>query len=239
MRWTHPVPCAILPAMQLYGSPLSCSAATRIALLEAGAPFEYVEVDAPTKRTRDGADYREIHPLGLVPALRTDDGQLITENAAVLQYVADAHPAAALAPPPGGLERVRLQQWLCFIGTELHKGVYAPLLGSEVPEAVRSWALEKGLSRFDYLARHLDGREFLLDRFSVADAYLVVVLTWSVATPIDLKKWPSLVAYLQRLQARPSVAAALHAERKLYGEELARHGRPVPAFLRPREATAS
>ncbi|MCY1008001.1 glutathione binding-like protein [Nannocystis pusilla] len=117
--------------------------------------------------------------------------------------------------------------------------MYAPLLGSEVPEAVRSWVLEKSVSRFDYLARHLDGREFLLDRFSVADAYLATALTWSIATPIDLKKWPSLVAYLQRLQARPSVAAALHAERKLYGEELTRHGRPLPAFMRPREATAS
>lgn len=232
-------PRAILSAMQLYGSPLSCSMATRIALLEAGAPFEYVEVDAPTKRTRDGADYRAIHPLGLVPALRTDDGRLITENAAVLQYVADALPAAGLAPPAGDPERVRLQQWLSFIGSELHKGVFAPLFASEVPDAVRSWVLERSASRFDYLARHLDGREFLLDRFSVADAYLATVLTWSIATPIDLKKWPSLVAYLQRLQARPSVAAALHAERKLYGEELARHGRPLPAFMRPREATAS
>ncbi|MDC0715980.1 glutathione S-transferase N-terminal domain-containing protein [Nannocystis bainbridge] len=220
--------------MQLYGLPLSCSLATRIALLEAGAPFEYVEVDGPTKRTLGGADYREIHPLGLVPALRTDDGQIVIENAAVLQYVADLLPAAELAPPAGSLERVRLQQWLGFIGTELHKGLFAPLFAPDVPEAVRAYALAKGTSRLDYVARHLEGREFLLDRFSVADAYLVTVLAWTLVTPIDLKQWPSLAAYARRLHARPSVAAAFHAERKLYTEELARHGKPLPAALRPR-----
>jgi glutathione S-transferase len=224
--------------MQLYGSPLSCSLATRIALLEAGAPVNYVEVDPITKRTGDGADYREIHPLGLVPALRADDGQLVTENAAVLQYVADRLPAAELAPRDG-LERARLQQWLCFVGTELHKGLFAVLLDEKAPAEARSYAIAKAAPRLDYLARHLDGREFLLDRFSVADAYLVTVLTWTIATPIELKKWPSLAAYAQRLQARPSVAAALAVERRLYAEELARHGKPVPAFLRPREATAT
>ncbi|MBZ5715248.1 glutathione S-transferase N-terminal domain-containing protein [Nannocystis pusilla] len=224
--------------MQLYGSPLSCSLATRIALLEAGAPVNYVEVDPVTKRTSDGADYREIHPLGLVPALRTDDGQLVTENAAVLQYVADRLPAAELAPRDG-LERARLQQWLCFVGTELHKGLFAVLFDEKAPAEARSYAIAKGAARLDYLARYLDGREFLLDRFSVADAYLVTVLTWTIATPIDLKKWPSLAAYAQRLQARPSVAAALAVERRLYAEQLARHGKPVPAFLRPREANAT
>ena len=224
--------------MQLYGSPLSCSLATRIALLEAGAPVHYVEVDPKTKRTADGADYREIHPLGLVPALRTDDGQLVTESAAVLQYVADQLPAAGLAPQ-GGLERTRLQQWLSFVGTELHRGLFIVLFDDTSPAEARSHAIARSVSRFDYLARHLDGREFLLDRFSVADAYLVTVLSWTVVTPIDLKQWPSLAAYVQRLHARPSVAAALAVERRLYAEELARHGKPLPAVLQPREATAS
>lgn len=211
--------------MHLYFSPLSCSMATRISLLEAGVDATYVEVDPQTKRTRDGADYRAIHPLGLVPALRTDDGELLTENAAVLQYVAERSPALATAGP----ERSRLQQWLCFIGTELHKGLFVPLLDDEAPEGARAYAQAKGAERLDYLAQHLAGREFLLDRFSVADAYLVTVLGWSVVTPIDLKNWPALAAYVQRLRLRPSVARAFAEERGLYAAELARHGKALPA----------
>ncbi|OJH36924.1 glutathione binding-like protein [Cystobacter ferrugineus] len=208
--------------MQLYFSPLACSLATRISLYEAGAEATYTEIDPKTKLTRDGKDFREVHPLGLVPTARTDDGELLMENAAILQYVAGRHSHANLAPTDE-LGRARLQQWLCFIGTELHKGLFAPLLDPKAPEAVKTYALEKGASRLSFVDEHLTGREFLLERFSVADAYLFTVLNWCMATPVDLKKWPALAAYSARLRERPSVAKAFAEERVLYMEELARH----------------
>ncbi|MFP2925260.1 glutathione binding-like protein [Pyxidicoccus sp. 3LG] len=208
--------------MQLYFSPLACSLATRISLYEAGAEATYIEVDPKTKLTRDRKDFREVHPLGLVPTVRTDDGDVLTENAAILQHVAEAHPKANLAPTDSK-GRARLQQWLCFIGTELHKALFVPLLDKKSPEGAKTYALEKGTSRLAYLEKHLTGREFLLDRFSVADAYLVTVLNWCIATPVDLSKWPVLSAYVARLSERPSVAKALAEERTLYMEELARH----------------
>ncbi|XXX72550.1 glutathione binding-like protein [Sorangium sp. So ce134] len=214
--------------MKLYFSPLACSLATRIALYEAGAEATYVEVDPKTKRTDDGADFRAVHPLGLVPALEIEGGELLTENAAVLQLVADRFPGAELAPRDP-LGRARLQQWLCFIGTELHKAVYVPLLDKAAPAEVKQYALSKADARLGWVARRLEGREFLLDRFSVADAYLFVVLNWSVVTPIDLKAWPALVAYQARLQARPSVARAFAEERARYLRELERHGERLPA----------
>lgn len=208
--------------MQLYFSPLSCSMATRISLYEAGAEATYIEVDPKTKLTRDGKDFRQVYSLGLVPTVRTDEGELLTENAAILQYVARRYPDAHLAPAddPG---RTRLQQWLCFIGTELHKALFVPLLDAKAPEGAKTYALSKGLSRLDFLDKHLTGREFLLDRFSVADAYLFTVLNWSVVTPVELAKWPALAAYKARLSERPSIAKAFAEERALYAEELARH----------------
>ncbi len=155
--------------MQLYFSPLACSMASRIAFLEAGATPDYVQVDPRSKRTHDGADYRAIHPLALVPAIRTDDGVLITENAAVLQWIAERFPAAGLAPSTP-LERARLQQWLCFIGTELHKGLFIPLFDPALGAEVKQHFLAKGRSRLDYLDAHLRDRRFVLDAFSVADA---------------------------------------------------------------------
>jgi glutathione S-transferase len=208
--------------MQLYFSPLACSMATRIALYEAGASASYIEVDPKTKLTQDGDDYRKVHPLGLVPALRTDDGALVTENAAVLQYVVRRFPEAKLGPTEG-LPYARLQQWLCFIGTELHKSTFAPLLDRQAPEAVKTYTLGKASSRLGYLAGHLADREYLLDRFSVADAYLVTVLNWTLAVPIALKDWPALAAYVGRMRSRPSVAKALQEEHQLYAAELARH----------------
>jgi glutathione S-transferase len=207
--------------MELYFSPLACSMATRISFYEAGAEATYTEVDAKTKRTSKGQDFREINPLGLVPTLRTDGGEVLTENAAILQYVAEQLPDARLAPE-GGLGRARLQQWLCFIGTELHKALFAPLLDPKASEGAKQYALQKGEARLTHLGQHLEGREFLLDRFSVADAYLVTVLGWTVVTPIDLGKWPALAAYVERVRQRPSVAQAFAEERRLYAEELAR-----------------
>ena len=215
--------------MKLYFSPLACSLATRIALYEAGAHAEYVEVDLKTKTTPDAADFLKINPLGLVPALRMDDGAggLLTENGAILQHVADRFPEAQLAPTDP-LGRSRLHQWLSFIGTELHKALYVPLLDKRAPEAVKAYALEKAESRLGWVAAHLEGREYLLDRFSVADAYLVTVLNWSIVTPIQLQSWPALVAYVKRVQARPQVARALAEEKGLYARELARDGATVP-----------
>jgi glutathione S-transferase len=208
--------------MQLYFSPLACSLATRICLYEANADATYIEVDAKTKRTRDGKDYRQVYPLGLVPALRTDDGELLTENAAILQHVAECYPHAQLAPTDSR-GRTHLHQWLCFIGTELHRGLFAPLLDPKANEGAKAFALEKGPSRLAWVEKHLTGREFLLDRFSVADAYLVTVLGWCVATPVELSEWPALSAYFARLWKRPSVAKAFAEERALYAAELERH----------------
>jgi glutathione S-transferase len=210
--------------MDLYFSPLACSMATRIALYEAGAGANYLEVDPKTKRVlKDGSDFTTVNSLGLVPTLRTDDGALLTENAAILQYVADRFPDAGIASD-AGFERSRLHQWLCFIGTELHKALFVPLLGKTVPAEMKAYVLEKGLSRLDYLNQYLTGREFLLDHFSVADAYLVTVINWTMATPpIDLSKWPDIKAYYERTLKRPSVAKAIAEEFELYRAEQARH----------------
>ena len=208
--------------MQLYFAPLACSIATRVALYEAGARATFTQVDSKSKRTVDGDDYLQVHPLGLVPLLRTDDGELLGENAAVLQYVAERFPEANLAPTdPRG--RARLHEWLCYIGTELHKGVFAVLLDTKAPDGARTYALGKSASRLDHVERHLTGRDFLLDHFTVADAYLAIVLTWTRVTPIDLSTRPAITAYLERIRARPSFARALAEESALYMEEQARH----------------
>jgi len=210
--------------MDLYFSPLACSMATRIALYEAGANANYLEVDPRTKVVQnDGSDFRQVNPLGLVPTLRTADGTVLTENAAILQYVADRFPQAGISTDPG-IERSRLHQWLCFVGTELHKGLFVPLLDRNAPPEMKTYVLGRNLSRLDYLENHLRGREFLLDHFSVADAYLVTVINWTLATPpVELAKWPTVKAYYERLRARPSIAKAMGEEFELYKAELARH----------------
>jgi len=210
--------------MDLYFSPLACSMATRVALYEAGAEANYLEVDPPTKKVlNDGTDFRTVNPIGLVPTLRTDEGVVLTENAAILQYVADRFPQSGLGAA-AGIERTRLHQWLCFIGTELHKGLFIPVLDRKAPQETKAYALEKNLSRLDYLDGYLKGRDFLLDHFSVADAYLVTVINWTMATPpVELAKWPALKAYYERLRARPSIAKAIAEEFELYKAELARH----------------
>jgi glutathione S-transferase len=212
--------------MDLYFSPLACSLASRIALYEAQAPAHFIEVDAKSKRTlHSDESFYDVHALGLVPALRTETGEILTENAAVLQHIADAFPDAQLAPA-AGFERSRLQEWLCFIGTELHKGLFVPLLDERASEAVKQYALERYLPRLDHLERRLQGREFALDRFGVADAYLFVVLSWSVVTPIKLSSYPAIHSYLERLRKRPSIARAFSEELVLFQNEQARHGKP-------------
>ncbi len=207
--------------MELYFSPLSCSMATRIALYEAGASATFQPVDLRAKRTADGRDFLAINPMGQVPVLRTDEGELLWENPAVLQFVADSYPAAKLAPA-GGIARARLQQWLNFICTELHKAVFIPLLDRTSNDGAKDFARGKADQRFGYLNAYLAGREFLLDGFTVADAYLVVVLNWARFSGVDLTAWPALTAYAERLQQRPSVARAMAEEFALYKGEQAR-----------------
>ncbi|HEV2112163.1 MAG TPA: glutathione binding-like protein [Gammaproteobacteria bacterium] len=208
--------------MDLYFAPLACSMATRIALYEAGAKagFIYVDIhtDPLTRRLADGSDYFAVNPMGQVPALRTADGELITENPVVLQYVADQYPESGLAPR-GGIDRYRLQEWLNFIGTELHKATYIPLLGRGNPEGAKDFARQKLTKRFDHLEHSLQEREFLLDRFTIADAYLVTVLNWSQYSGVDLSLWPAVKAYYTRLLERPSVARALKDESEVYAWE--------------------
>ena len=208
--------------MELYFSPLACSMASRIALYEADAEAKFREVDPKTKRTLEGDDFYSVNPLGLVPTIKLDDGVVLTENAAILQFIADRSPEAGLAPP-AGLPRAKLQQWLSFVGTELHKALFIPLFDKKMPEEGKARALEKGEKTLNYLNAYLEGREFLLDRFSVADAYLFTVLNWRIATPVDLKKWPAIDAYYHRLKQRPAFARALAEEHARYAEEVRRH----------------
>jgi glutathione S-transferase len=210
--------------MDLYFSPMACSMATRIALYEAGAEARFFEIDPPSKTLlQDGSDFRVVNPLGLVPTLRTDDGLILTENAAILQHVAERFPDSPIAAGTG-IERTRLQQWLCFIGTELHKSLFQPLLSKKAPPEAKAYALENGCSKLDYLDKHLAGRDFLLDRFSVADAYLSTVLNWTLVIPqLDLDQWPAIKAYHAKMRERPSVMRAVGEEFELFKAEQARH----------------
>jgi glutathione S-transferase len=205
--------------MDLYFAPLACSLATRIALYEAGADARYIQVDTQTKQLAEGGDFYAINALGQVPVLREDDGWQLTENSAVLPYVADRYPQARLAPTAGTRERTRMQQWLGFIGTELHKAVFVPLLAKDAEESVKQYARAKIARRFEVLERHLAGREYLLDAFSVADAYLVTILNWAQYVGVDLDAWPAIKTYVQRTLARPAVTKALADELAIFAQE--------------------
>jgi glutathione S-transferase len=209
--------------MELFFSPMACSLARRVALYEAVATdVRFTEVDPQTKRTLDGDNYLEIYSLGLVPLLRLGDGSLLSENAAILQYIAACYPQTKLAPTDD-VGRARLQQWLCFIGTELHKGLFIPLFDQAAPEGTRAYTLKKYETRLRYLNSYLTGRGYLLDRFTVADAYLYTVLNWTRPTRVDLKPWPAIKSYHEHMQTRPSVAKAFLEEMALYEAEVARH----------------
>lgn len=207
--------------MNLYFSPLSCSLATRICLYEAGASAQFTAVDLKSKRTADGRDFFEVTPMGQVPTLVTDDGVVLTENTAVLQYVAERVGQGKLAPTSAA-DRSRLQQWLGFIGTELHKAVFVPLLDEKAPDAVKAYSREKIPLRMKLLQQHLAGRDFLLDSFSIADAYLTTVLNWAAHVQVDLKQWPAVAAYYQRMIQRPSIAKAGSEELSMYKDEMVR-----------------
>lgn len=199
--------------MKLYFSPGACSLSPHIVLREAGLPFTLEKVDLRSKQTASGRDYNTINPKGAVPALELDDGQLLTEGPAVVQYLADLVPEKQLAPPAGSMPRYRLIEWLNFVSTELHKG-FSPLFNPAMPEEAKKLTLDRLLSRFDYVATQLQNGPYLLgSQFTVADAYLFVILRWSGAFSIDLARWPALAAYFNRVEQRPAVQAALAAEK--------------------------
>ncbi|HET6970339.1 MAG TPA: glutathione binding-like protein [Phenylobacterium sp.] len=200
--------------MDIFFSPLACSLASRIVIYETGDQATFQRVDTKARRTAAGGDYSKINPKGLVPALRTEDGEVLTENVAILQYLADRKPGAGLAP--GGFARYRLQQWLSFISSELHKGVFTPLLSASYPPEAKAKAREEAPGWFAYLNDHLTGRDWLLEDFSVADAYLAAVLNWNRAVKFDFSAYPAITAYQDRLAARPAVGKALTEEFALF-----------------------
>lgn len=198
--------------MRLYFAPGACSLSPHIVLREAGLDFDLEQVDLKTKRTKSGADYTEVNPKGYVPALQLDDGQVLTEGPAVVQYIADRKPDSGLAPAAGTIDRYHLQGWLNFISTELHKS-FTPLFKPNTPEEYKTITRENLANRFGYLDRHLAGKQYLLnDRFTVADAYAFTVTRWTQPFKIDLAPWPNLAAYMKRITERPKVQDALKAE---------------------------
>ena len=199
--------------MKLYYFSGACSLASNIALREAGLPFELVRVDRRTRKAADGLDFNEVNPKGYVPALTLDNGEVLTENVAVLQYIADRNPAARLAPPAGTIERYRLVEWLGFISSEIHKN-FSPLFRDETPEETQQHLRKVLSNRLDYLNRAIGNGPFLMgEQFTVADAYLFTVLGWSRQLNFDLGKWPQLQRYMERVGARPQVIEAQKAER--------------------------
>lgn len=198
--------------MKLYYAPGTCSLSPHIILHELGLPHDLVRVDNRTKKTADGGDFLAVNPKGYVAALELDDGEVLTEGPAILQYLADLEPQAGLAPPSGAFERLRLQEWLNFITSEIHAGC-SPLFNSDLPAPAKAIIAEKLVKRLDYLADILERRDYLLGgRFGVADAYLFTVLGWLKLFSIDIARWPSIARFVERVGARPSVAAALAAE---------------------------
>jgi len=199
--------------MKLYYSPGACSLAPHIVAREAGLPVDLVKVDLATHRTETGADYFGINPRGYVPALEID-GELHTEVAALVQYLAEQAPGSTLLPPAGTMERFRVQQWLAFVSSELHKTFSPWLWHAETAEQTRQAARDKLGLRFTELDRHLADRAYLTgDTFTVADAYAFTIVNWSNFLKIDLKPYPNLSAFMARVAARPKVREALKAER--------------------------
>ena len=197
--------------MKLYFRPFACSLAARIALDEAGIDAEFVAVGADG-RLPDGRDFREISPMGYVPAIETKSGFVLTEGPAVLTYIAELAPEGVLNFTGFSDAYYRTIAWLNFTATELHKSVFAPILNKASSEAEREAARGRAAKPFGVLSAHLEGCDFLEDRFSVADAYLLAVLNWCEFSGVAIAEWPVLTAYRERLRARPSVARAMAEE---------------------------
>lgn len=198
--------------MKLYYAPGACSLASHIALQETGLPFEIDKLNVPTKTTADGEDFMQINPKGYVPTLRLNDGGILTEGAAILQYIADQKPESGLAPKAGTMERYHLQEWLTFIGTEIHKS-FSPMFNKAATDEVKNYARAMLTKRLPYVEAQLANKPYLMgDGFTVADAYLFVVMNWSNRVGFDLGTFPKIKEYLVRVAARPAVQAAMKAE---------------------------
>jgi glutathione S-transferase len=199
--------------MKLYFIPFACSLATRIAINEAELDAEFIHV-TPGQPLPDGRDFASVSPMGYVPAMEAG-AVTLSEGPAVLTYIADLAAEGVLAPAPYTAERYELTKWLNFISTEIHKAVFAPLMTGRSNDGAREWAKGQADKRFGLLAAHLDGRNFLLDQFSVADAYLLAVLNWCEFAGIDIGEWPVLKDWRAAMRERPSVAAAMATEMPL------------------------
>ena len=199
--------------MKLYFSPGACSLSPHIVLREAGADFDLQQVDTRSKEMV-GSDslFTDINPKGSVPFLQLDDGEVITEGAVIVQYIGDKNPESGLIPPAGSMERIRGQEWLSFIGSDLHKG-FGPIFNPKyMPEAA---PVAKGLLeiRLAYVAGELEGKDYLMgDKFTAPDAYLFTILNWAKKVGIDLDQWPDIPAYMARVAGRPAVQETLKAE---------------------------
>ncbi|MEJ1970727.1 MAG: glutathione transferase GstA [Rhizomicrobium sp.] len=198
--------------MKLYFSPGACSLSPHIALLEAGIVAQYEQVDTKTKAMKSGGDFRSISPKGAVPTLELDDGQILTEGPAIVQYIADRRPETKLAPPAGSMARYRLQEWLNYISSEVHKPL-SLMFSATATDPSRQTQRDLVAPKFDFLDTALDGKPFLLgEQFTVADGYLFNMLCWTIPTAIDLGRWPAVRDYNGRIASRPAVRAALKAE---------------------------
>jgi glutathione S-transferase len=198
--------------MKLYYLTGACSLAAHIALCEAAAKFDTASLDRQSRKTSDGEAFDQVNSKGYVPALRLDDGALLTEVVAVLQYIGDRYPAAKLVPAAGSMERYRQMEWLSFINSEMHKSC-SPLFSPIANDDVKQFARDNLFKRTDWLERTLDANKYLMgEQFTVADAYLFTVLNWFGLRNIDLAKWPNLKRYHARVGARPQVQQALKAE---------------------------
>ncbi|HSA68318.1 MAG TPA: glutathione transferase GstA [Burkholderiales bacterium] len=198
--------------MKLYYAPGACSLSPHIVARELGIPVELKKVNTKDKTIEGGGDYWKVNGRGYVPALELDNGEILTEGPAIVQYLADQKPDAGLAPKSGTFERYRLQEWLNFLTSEVHKQ-FSPLFKPNTPDDYKKIARENIATRFDWLDKQLAGKEYLMGKqFTVADAYAFVLIGWSKFQGIDLARWPNLAAYHKRVGARAKVQEALQAE---------------------------
>jgi len=198
--------------MKLYYSPGACSLSPHIVLLEAGAKFDLAKIEFPSKKTSDGEDLLTINPKGAVPTLRLDDGDVLTEGAVIVQYIADQAGNTTLAPVPGTKERLKVQEWLNYIASELHKS-FSPLFKPTTPDAYKAIVKANLDKQFAYLDKTLAGKDYLTGKnFTVADAYLFTIMNWRHLHKMDISAYKNLATYLDRISARPKVKEAMQAE---------------------------
>jgi glutathione S-transferase len=198
--------------MKLYYSPGACSLSPHIALLEAGLPYDLVKVDLKAKKLENGDDYLKVNPKGQVPALGLDNGELVTEGPVIVQMIADKAAAKNLAPARDTAERYKLQEWLNFITTEVHKN-FGPLFSPVLSDDAKAFFKDRVMAKFKYIDSQLPGRDYLMGKqFTVADGYLFTMLNWAERMKFDLNALPNLLAYKARVGARPMVQQALTKE---------------------------